>query len=257
MLNHNSQVFKLSRFWQLCVAKFGEKKRQTGWFIAVIAMIYFLLIMLVIVEDSVYKFEAQMFFYFAGLLTTGFVFSARYFSDFDQQNSALIAIMQPASVFEKWLLAVITVVIIYPVIYTVIYVFMTLPAAFLWTDISEANETNILFLPFMNYSDIDAFTFMPCWLAYQAICAYSLMTSVKFKKHPLLKTFVLAFCLLLLFSLFTILFNTRLEVFFSYFFEYMPKISVQVYIANFLFWVLPSLTLWLASYYAFAKRELS
>lgn len=256
MQNYRSQIFKLSRFWQLCVAKFGEKKRQTGWFIAVIAMIYFLLVVLIIVDEHVYTLEAQMFFYFVGLLTTGFIFSVRYFSDFSQQNSALIAIMQPASNFEKWLLAVITVVVIYPVIYTVIYLLITVPAS-LWPDISEINETDILFLPFANYFIADAFDFMPCWLTYQAICAYSLMASVKFKKYSLLKTFVLLFCLFLLFFLFTTLFDTKLEVFIFYFSKYMLKGSAQIHVANFLFWLFPSLILWVASYYAFTKRELS
>ncbi len=122
----SNQTFDWQRFLIYTKAHWQENKRSYFWFFAVISMIYFLILLLILIEPR-YDIQMQTSVYYTGLFVTGTVFALRYFSALARTGSALVTLMQPVAVLEKWLLAMFTIVIAYPLIYTLIFEIMTYP----------------------------------------------------------------------------------------------------------------------------------
>ncbi|MFZ6654778.1 hypothetical protein [Undibacterium sp. TJN19] len=63
---------------------------------------------------SMFQFSMQMSWYTGGLFTTAIIFAGRYFRHMVNPGASLIALMRPASIFEKWLLAFVIISILFP-----------------------------------------------------------------------------------------------------------------------------------------------
>ncbi len=257
------QIFYFPRFWQYARAHWSEKKRPYFWHFAIIVMIYFLILMM---ANHSYRTINQSQLYYTGLIITGFIFSLRYFSALAKPESALLELMRPASSLEKWLLAIIITMILYPVIYTVLFLPMTAPLS--WLSMQKHSQhyadSYQLFIPlreiiFTAYYE-DALTAkgqMPFWLAFWGINSYALVTSVLFKRLPIVKSVVLAFFLFLIFLLLGLSVKADLEKFTQYWFDsktYIP--NTQAFILGLLWWIVAPLLMFFAGLFALRGRDL-
>ncbi len=259
------QTFSLPRFRQLSKAHFAERSHHYLWFFAVIAMIYFFLLLLVTSANETVSYETvvQMAWYYSGLISTGYVFALRYFVNMARPESALIQLMQPASIFEKWLLATIMIIIVYPVIYTLLFLLMTYPVSALsMQDHADTQAAYQLFIPLLNYhintyTKIYTLAQLPVWIVYLAISGYALTTGLLFKKLPMIKSVALGFCLFLLFLLCLINIDNRPDkLFFYWFTDVGTPNHLGVVFVNIILWIIVPLLLWAASFWALKERDL-
>jgi hypothetical protein len=121
-----------TRFARLARAHFAEQWRGYGWFLAAGVLIEIVVSILYAVSDDgfvPFKTDTQQSFYLIGLFLFGTIFAGRYFLTMATRAPALLALMRPASVFEKWLLAFLVVVVAYPLAYTLGFYLVDLPDA--------------------------------------------------------------------------------------------------------------------------------
>ncbi len=263
------QTLSLPRFRQLSKAHFAERSHHYLWFFAVIAMIYFFVLLLVTSTNETVSYETvvQMIWYYFGLISTGYVFALRYFANMARPESALIQLMQPASTFEKWLLATIMIIVVYPIIYTLLFLLMTYPVSALSMQDHAVSQAGTqaeyqLFIPLFSYhintyTKIYTLAQLPVWIAYLAISGYALTTSLLFKKLPMIKSVALGFCLFLLFLLCLINIDNRPDkLFFYWFIDVGSPNHLSVVFANIILWIIVPLLLWAASFWALKERDL-
>ncbi len=272
-----NQTFHWQRFKQYSKAHFHEEKRNYFWFFAVISMIYFLILLMLAIKPS-FRTEQQMFFYHAGLLMTGSVFAVRYFSALGRGGSALMSLMQPVATFEKWLLALLTILLAYPLLYTLIFEVMTFPMAWLSqqaeilraTQASTPYEPDItryqLYFPFSTLpSDSDGvskWVTIYAYSAYLGLTAYALTASIYFKKLPFIKSIALGFALFLLFMLVSVLAfrNSNPNSLFIWVENIANRGKYQgdilCYVSATLLWIIAPLTMIFASYFALKERDI-
>ncbi len=258
----NNQTFYLPRFWQYTRAHWSEKKRPYFWHFAVICMIYFLILMMI---NNKYETITQASSYYNGLITTGFVFSLRYFSSLAKPESGLIELMRPASSLEKWLLSVIITMILYPILYTVLFLLMTAPIS--WLSMQEHKQyadSYKLFIPLREIIFYNSHNMMtvkeqiPLWLAFWGINSYALVTSVLFKRLPIIKSITLAFIIFLIFLVFATVATPDIGYIIDYWFDseiYLPH--SRAFILGLLWWVVSPLLMFFANFFALKGRDLT
>lgn len=213
----SNAVFSWTRFVRLAKAHWAENYRGYMGFMLVLAIVYFLVILLVFAASGdLFRVEGQYGMYYFGLMFSGYVFAARYFKSLQQPGSALVSLMQPASVFEKWLLAALWVVVLFPLAYTVLFELMTWPARSLaeaaYYDMRTLPENASpdwyrqfeAFIPFVASSHLDENTFLHqlgLSVVYKTLVAYALLTSLYFRRVSMIKGLVLLLALFLLSAL--------------------------------------------------------
>ncbi len=273
-MNTPNQTFHLPRFGRYARAHLSEKKRAYFWHFAILVMLYFLLLVMMTVLKT-YATDMQMGFYYIGLLGTGSVFAVRYFAGLGQSGEALVTLMQPVSATEKWLLALLTIVIAYPLVYTLLFELMTYPVTLINqampTLVEKYHNTHIpahyqLFVPLTDMPDADyigivGFQQWAFWLIYIGICGYALTASIYFKRWPLIKSLALGFSLSLLF-LFAFAMAAELSSqhhpILLYWFERKDYNGDGVaVVANGLLWFIAPLLMWVASYFALQERDIA
>jgi hypothetical protein len=134
-------VFDLRRFLRLAAVQWAEHGRGYLWFLGIgiaIHLCVWLLITLGGREAQRYALEAQLGIYMVGYLVTGFLFALRYFAPLADRESALTWLTRPASSFEKYLLAVIVVAVLYPLAYTLAFQICNLPGAWIGEMVRDA-----------------------------------------------------------------------------------------------------------------------
>ncbi len=251
-MNTPNQTFHLLRFGRYARAHFSEKKRAYVWHFAIIAMLYFMIELMILSTNRHLDYDTgfQEFIYYAGLLTTGSIFAVRYFSALARGESALLVLMQPVSTFEKWLLAAITILLLYPLCYTLCFAVMTVPTL---------ESMDFLFIPFLDavfnkdiYAQIILCTF------YIGFTGYALATSILFHRLPMIKSIALGFGLFLLFLFFVMTFgpySVKRFVFFSS--RPLSYFSIGQIIASTLAWIVTPTLLWVSSFFLLKERDLS
>lgn len=122
-------MFDLRRFRRLLAATWSENRRAWAWFFIVAAILQVLLSVVWLTTAGVRGFdlEAQAGLFGLGLFFGGALFAGRYYAGMASPKSALLLLMRPASGFEKWLLAIVVIVVVFPVAYTVAFTVVNLP----------------------------------------------------------------------------------------------------------------------------------
>ncbi len=273
-MNASNQIFHLPRFGRYARAHLSEKKRAYFWHFAILVMLYFLLLVMMTVLNA-YTADVQMGFYYTGLLGTGSVFAVRYFAGLGQSGEALVTLMQPVSATEKWLLALLTIVIAYPLVYTLLFELMTYPVSLINQAVVRqvAEHHNMLSpehyqlfvpltdMPHAHWSGIVGFQQWPFWLIYLGVCGYALTTSIYFKRWPLIKSLALGFSLFIV-VLFAFILVTELSkqykiVLFYWFERNDYNGDGMAIVANLLLWFIAPLLMWVASYFALQERDIA
>ena len=273
-----NRFFDIARFGRLLRAHWAESWREYAWFAGVAAMLDLIFIVIFLNATprgsySAFQFNGQAASYLCGLFIFGIIFAGRHFRQLANPGSALITLMRPVSLFEKWLLAFLFVSIFFPLAYTLGYSILNFPVVqlakalyvpdeckscslslpdftfyvpFVTTGISKAGADNA-----QAFFKIQAFWLLLLW----TMQALVLGGTVFFKRSPVLRTVLTLFLLsVLLMSL-----------------DAMPKMDPFWLQANdgaashnaieswlsLAQWVGLPLLLWVATFFHLKEREMS
>lgn len=285
-----SAIFSWQRFRLLAAAHLAANRRNYMGFFFVLATVYFvaLLVLLPISDGDGLQIREQYGMYYFGLTVSAYIFAARYFKELNQPGSALALLIQPASVFEKWLLAACWVLLLYPLLYTALFEVMTYPARLIAIAIQYAEESpppaevgyteyaQLLemgkfaqFVPFVKLhmlNDAVVQHQLGFWLVHIAAAGYALLCSLYFRRAAMIKGLVLLLVLFLLTLLLGSLFTAETtEQILGFFWQSDSPYAMQrtadagaVYILGVvLFWLCTPLLLWAASFFALKERDVA
>lgn len=256
-------------------------------FFFVLAAVYFvaLLVLLPITSGKALQTEVQYVIYYFGLTVSAYIFAARYFRELNQPGSALGLLMQPASVFEKWLLAACWVLLLYPLLYTALFEVMTYPARLLAIAIRYAEESPPMemayteyaqmaglerfaqFVPFVRHAMLDSAAAqhqLGLWLVHVSAAGYALLCSLYFRRAAMIKGLVLLLVLFLLTVLLGNLFAAETTEYILGFFwqsdsvytvRRVAEAGVVYMLGVVLFWLCTPLLLWAAGFFALKERD--
>lgn len=229
-------MFDFARFRRLAAATWSENRRPWSWFFAVGVILHVLLVLIfVAVEDGyvAFGFEGQAVTWLWGLFLLAPVFAGRYFHAMGRRESALVLLMRPASAFEKWLLAAIVVLVLYPVVYTLAFQIAGLPSYLYGKALATADHADTLarLKPSLHDEWNENFAkqwryFLPWrienagWASLLAILftlqGFAVLGSLYFRSMPFIKTLALGFVVLLVVILATAGFGGEPSLFFNY-----------------------------------------
>ena len=272
-------MFELRRFARLARAHWAESWRGYAWFLAAGMLLHLVISIICFAgENGFISFDTdgQTRFYLMGLFVLTPIFACRYFLPMTTRASALLALMRPASVFEKWLLAVLTIAVLYPLAYTLAFYVIDVPDQ--WLAFSQAKHyalqqaldfarhpTGSKPNPFWpeQYRLMSPWPALKNWRAAVGILlllgslqGMAVFGSLYFRTVPFIKT-VLS-CLLLF--LVTMMLSTALQsspqLVLGYWGHHPPLSSLQGIFYPALWLAFPGL-FWLASFLALKDREIA
>ena len=273
-------MFSATRFARLAKAEWVENRRAWAWFLGIVVILHFVLVLILLAGDrpwSAFTTEAQAGVFWVGLFLTAPVFAARHFQALGRPGPALVALMRPATAFEKWLLALLVVGVAYPLAYHLVYFICDLPAT--WIAANEAAqelarqsvgghaEQRSLGIPgperFAIYHLLQVTRADPplagFLLSLTTLQAFAVAGSLVFTRWPFLKTLLTGFFILLASILVTVVFDSNPDKFLGYWgYEsneggpVLPGWAGVVYPAV---WIAVPALLWLAAYLGLRERE--
>lgn len=216
-----SDVFLFQRFVRLLKSHWVENFYFYLWFVIFAMLIDIILNVLIFSADESHRYpilhySGQVGWYASGLFFSGLIFAGLYFRHMTNPGSALITLMRPASAFEKWLVMIVVVSVLFPLVYTFFYSLLQYPAVQLAKSLYVASESgkNIapdfsFYVPFFTSEAVkdtnvsaplmlrmQIFTMITFWILQSLL----LMGTIFFKQSPVLRTVLLAFLLTLVFS---------------------------------------------------------
>ena len=261
-------MFNWQRFLLLANAHWTEYRKAYVWFIGIGIMIHFVLLLIIFLDNYGFRTlstDGQKTIYFCGLFLTAPIFAARYFQLMSKRESALIILMRPASVFEKFLLVFLIVALLYPVVYTLAFYICNIPGW--WIANAQAQlgptpeympkydsanyELYFIFKDFNKVGDLVGIA-----LSLTVLQAFAVLGSLYFRTMPFIKTLVFAFFILLISIFVTIFFNSRVDSLFDYWGSHRAMSGVQQFMYPFMWISLPAL-LWFSCYFALKEREVA
>ena len=264
-----SPTFSWARWRRLARAQWAEQRPQYLAHLLVCGMLYIalLLFLLGVSGFSAFQTPVQVSLYLGGLFLTGFVFAGRYFGAMAHRESALLAMMRPASVFEKWLLCAVVVAMAYPLAYSLLFLAISWPVQQVVIAVRSALEPQTfkpedyaLFVPLAKMAVRQA-TPVPqqagFLVAFWALQAFAVAGSLYYARASLLKTLALGFALFVLTALVCSVAGVRGEVLLAWWSSRgaVPR-DAGVHAINALLWIgLPAL-LWLQAYVHLKEKEL-
>ena len=269
-------MFDPARFLRLARAQWAEQWRSWAWFLGVGVIVHFVLMLLVLFADTRghrgLHVGLQTGIFFSGLFITAPLFAGRYFQGMARRESAGVLLMRPASVFEKWLLAALVVLVAYPLAYALAFQVCNLPSA-LYAGARVAHEVaNGIAGPPINYLGQPAdFGPMLPWQVFESpaelahvflslatLQGFALLGSLYFRTLPFIKTIVAGFLLLLLLILVVVLTQAEADVFLQWWDGRRPRPSGGLLpVLMPLAWCLVPALLWLAALFALREREVA
>ena len=116
--------FSPRRFARL--ARQYAREHGRGWAVAALAL-GVLLALLAVMALSISSYGhgmqsgSQAGFYYTGLLLSGYLAAHRLHGVWRSREAALVYLMRPAAVFEKWLLAALLALLVWPLIYSAVF----------------------------------------------------------------------------------------------------------------------------------------
>jgi hypothetical protein len=224
--------------------------------------------------------DVQGVLYVMGLLVLGPVFASQHFGPMRHRDHALMVLMQPASVTEKWLLAALTVLLLFPLVYTLWFVLLVAPVAQLsfWWDMqvhvqakdAAPHALNIMplatdyavYMPWRKLSEwrLSAFTA----IVHLALTGLATTGSLLFKRAPFLLTLFTGFVVLLgsgIATQFSLAGGDTAQVLFTWVMRphahptHSAPLAVQA--LNAWFWLCVPCLLWVCAWLALRERELT
>jgi hypothetical protein len=250
-------VFNLQRFLRLAKAHWAEYQKTYAWFFGIGIMIHFVILILMFTAEGARAAlsETQQGLYYMGLFLSAPIFAARYFQAMTRPESALIVLMRPASVFEKWLLAFLITAVLYPIVYTAAFYVCNLPASLLALPIIQSLSTGVeKDWLFFVLTDSKPSRWLTLLLSINTCQGFALLGALYFRKMPFIKTIVIAFIVLLITIFVGIVFHATPEMLFDHWVRDMSPSPAQQIVFP-MVWVLMPALLWLASYFALKERE--
>lgn len=272
-------MFDLRRFARLARAHWAESWRRYAWFLAAGVLLHLVISIICFASPrgfAAFDTDGQTGFYFIGLYVLTPIFAGRYFLSMSTRASALLALMRPASTFEKWLLAVLMIAVAYPLAYTLAFYLIDAPDQ--WLAYAQAKHQALqqmldfakhpvgdkpdpfkpaqyaLMVPwriFDNWREAVGMLLLLCSL--QGIAVFG---SLYFRSVPFIKTVLACVLLLLASMLLPALFDSRPELVLGYWGHQRPLSSLQAVFYPGLWLVFPVL-FWLASFLALKEREIT
>lgn len=265
-------MFEGARFLRLARSHWAEHWRGYAWFLALGAVLHLTVVIITALSDrgiAGYTIDTQTTVFLPGLFILGTVFAGRYFADMARKESALLLLMRPASVFEKWLLSALIVGIGFPVAFAAAFYLVDLPAwwsakqaaaEFLRMNPMDAAEAarfmdnHALFLPVDPEKRLGGLLEMMAWLwMFQSSAVFG---SLWFRRIPILKTLFAAFLLWLLGILLTAWRGAQPGLFLDIWTTTRSLSPLQAWLFPVL-WIAVPLLMVLASYRALKEREVS
>jgi len=279
-------VLELRRFALLARAHWAESWRKYAWFLAAGVLLHLAISIVCFAGEAgftSFDVDGQRSLYFTGLFVLAPIFASRYFLPMSSRASALLALMRPASVFEKWLLAALTIAVLYPLAYTLAFYLVDAPdrwlacaqakhyamqqaqvlarsplgeqrAAFLREQATFRPEEYRLMFPWMDVKSWRApvgIVLLLCSLQGMAVFG-----SLFFRAVPLVKTVLCCLLLVLVCMVLTAVFKSRPDVVLSYWGHRRPLSPLQEILYPALWLAYPGL-FWLASFLALKEREIA
>ena len=204
--------FQLARFKRLLRAHWAEQRHGYSRFWLVVAAIHGLVmvISLAVSNGEAGHTSTQALFFWLGLFASGGIFASLYFSALRRPESTLLLLTRPATALEKWLLAVLFILIVWPLAYVASATLINLLAShvgYQWNllhfrdlkrEVLPNTEEFALFVPLFQGSEARQSAQIALLLLYGGLTGYALFGSVYFRKNAGIKTGALAFVLFLL-----------------------------------------------------------
>jgi hypothetical protein len=272
-------VFELRRFARLARAHWAESWRRYAWFLAAGMLLHGVISIIFFAGGNGYTAfdtKGQTGFYFTGLFVLASIFAGRYFLTMSTRASALLALMRPASVFEKWLLAALTVAVLYPLAYTLAFYLVDAPDQ--WLAYGQAKHQALqqaldlarhpdgirrVAVDLDEYRLVFPWTGMKGWrdaagllLILYSLQGMAVFGSLYFRTVPFIKTGLSCVFLFLACVLLSTAFRSRPDVVLGYWDHQRSLSTLQEIFYPALWLAFPGL-FWLASFLALKEREIS
>lgn len=272
-------MFELRRFARLASAHWAESWRRYAWFLAAGVLLHLVISIICFANKlgfTAFDTDGQTGLYVVGLFVLTPIFAGRYFLPMSNRASALLALMRPASVFEKWLLAVLIVAVLYPLAYTLAFYLINVPNH--WLAFAQAKQAALqqaldfakhpvgdkphafkpekytLMLPWAIFDNWRKAAGMILWLgSLQGIAVFG---SLYFRTVPFIKTVLACLLLMLASVLLSTVFDSRPDLVLGYWEHQRPLSSLQKIFYPALWLAFPSL-FWLANFLALKEREIA
>ncbi|MFN9725903.1 hypothetical protein [Acidovorax sp.] len=265
-----SPRFSWSRFQRLARAHWAEHARQYLGHLAVTGVLYgvLLLFTLSVSRGTVFTTGGQSAYYFWGLYLTGFVFAGRYFDGMARRESALLTLMRPASVLEKWLLCVVVVAVVYPLCYTLLFLAMSWPAQGValalrasWQQAGAVDPQDYaLFVPLVRTPLRESLLSIPqqwgFFIVAWALQAVAVTGSLYFRRATMLKTLALCVVLFVITVMTGALSGARGEVLVAWWNGRAGWGDMALHAINAVLWLALPLLLWGQTYLHLRDKEL-
>ena len=273
-----SNFFNGARFTRLWNAHWSESWREYAWFAGIVAMLDLICIAISFTTEHgktyrTFHFDGQVQWYVAGLFVSATVFAGRYFKNMVNPGASLLALMRPASIFEKWLLAFMLIGILFPLTYTLGYCLLNYPAVQLAKTLYDASVCENcsavpdpdfgFYIPFLTVElsqagKAGAAIFFKMQV-YSMLLLSTLQASIAggtvfFKRSPVLRTLLLLFVIAILLTWTGS--TPQLSIFLSHHDELIHHGLVEHGLSIALWLGLPAL-LWLAVFFHLKEREVS
>jgi hypothetical protein len=203
-----------ARFRRLAAAHWAERRREYGAFALVLIGLHAVLVTIFLATGQGFTqltVQEQAATYWLGLMLTLPVFAARHFLPLSHRDAGPSLMLRPASNLEKFLLALLLVLVLYPLAYSLLFYLCDVPAALVaegraaeaWAKLEPALRKQNPQLKPENYGVVfpDAGT---AWreaastaAMFGVLAVWTLFGSLHFRKSPMVKTFVAGFVVFL------------------------------------------------------------
>ena len=251
-------MFASPRFVRLVRAHWAESWRRYAWMFGVAIILHFVILAIGFSDDNLangMSRNGQEGVYFFGWFVLATVFAGRHFQAMSRRDSAVLFLMQPASAIEKWLLAVLVIVIGFPVAYTAAYYVCDLPAVALARMQLASTKAAGEMLPFLPWRDVPAWQWVSTGLVTLQLQGLAVLGSLYFRKSPFIKTVVASFGCIMLIVLIASRGSGDPDLYLGFWRSPGDVTSSQrVLIMG--AWLGTPLLLWLASLFALQEREM-
>jgi hypothetical protein len=182
--------FTLSRFWLLTSKQWVEnRKLYVLGALALTGILSFFILFSVVSEKNLgFSLSLQRVVFFIGLISAGALFSSTLLKSYEEKQKSIQAFMLPASIVEKFLVAILYSMIFFPLAYFMIAYPLILLG--LYIDVEILGRFNLLY----TFNDGNLFTLLFIFFVIQSCF---LLFSVVFHRYAFLKTVVLISVLLM------------------------------------------------------------
>ncbi|MDO5625220.1 MAG: hypothetical protein Q4G71_11080 [Pseudomonadota bacterium] len=264
--------FEPRRWLRLARAQGAEQARALGFFLLGVGVVHALLAGAAIAasEGRALDVSAQSVVFTAGLLFSGYLYAHRVLAPLHQRETALVYLMRPASVLEKWLLLAVTLLVVYPLAYTLVFAVVYAPAGALAYRVALADALSrqpagslphwseyVLYLPWLSRALTPEARVDGLWfIVYAAMQGYLATTLAYFGQRAAFKTLVLGLALFFITLLVLVLtLGDGPQVLLAWLDDDAHLTAAQTAL-TLVFWLGVPALLWLAALAALRERDL-